>query len=191
MFDKERALKDMKDNLSERRYIHSFAVGKTARELAEVHGEDPEIAFIAGIFHDFAKYMSHEESQLILNKMGESDEFLLKDARLAHGMIGAYILKTEYGLDDEYILSAIEKHTFGDVNMSLLDKIIYIADATEENRDYPNCDKIRELSKKNLDLASLEYLKNSVKYLMDDGKKIYTKSIEMYNILVERGKNGF
>ncbi len=191
MFNKEKALQDLKNNSSKTRYEHSLAVGKKAKELAEIHCEDTEKAYLAGIFHDFAKYMKQEEANKILIEMGVTDEFLLNDSRLAHGQIGAYILEKDYGLKDKEILSAISKHTFGDVNMTKLDMIVYIADAIEPNRDYPSVEKLRKLADNNLEEACFEYLKHNFKYLLQEDRKIYTKSVEMYNLMLERGKNGF
>ncbi len=191
MFNKEKALQDMKINLSEKRYNHCFRVAETAIELAKIHGEDEEKAYLAGLLHDFAKYMSNEASLKELKKSGNFDEFFIDEANLAHGEIAAYILENEYGLDDKEILSAIAKHTFGATDMTKLDMIVYLADATEPKRDYPSCNKIRELSKKNLEMACLEYLKNNFKYLVEIDKRIYTKSVDMYNLLLERSKDGF
>ncbi len=190
-FDKKRAVRDLKANLSEERYLHSLGVAKTAKRLAEIHGEDADKAYLAGLFHDFAKYISTEDGLDYLKKMKVNDGFLLDNSNLAHGQIGAYILEKEYSLEDKEILSAIAKHTFGDVNMSKLDKIIYIADAIEPNRDYPSVEDLRKLAEEDLNLTCLEYLKNSFKYLIKNNKKIYHKSIDMYNTILERGINGF
>lgn len=190
-FDMERAQKDMKQNLSEKRYKHSYAVAETARKLAELHGEDPDRAYIAGLFHDFAKHLKQEESAAYLHEMQVEDPFLLGDANLAHGEIAAHILSKDYGLDDAGILSAIAKHTFGDVKMSRLDKIVYLADAIEPNRHYEEVEKLRKTARRDLNEACFEYLKNNFKHLLSENKRIYTKSVEMYNRILEGGTDGF
>ncbi len=191
MFNREQALKDMQRNLSEKRYKHSIAVAQTARELAKIHGVDQEKAYTAGLFHDFAKYMTDEKSLVYLKEMNLQDEFLLASATLAHGKIAAYILEKDYDLMDKEILSAIDKHTFGDVEMSNLDKIVYIADAIEPNRNYPSVSTLRNLAKEDLNLVCYEYLKHNFKYLLENDRKIYKKSLEMYNSIIERGIHGF
>ncbi len=184
-FDRNRAFEDLKQKLREKRFKHSLAVADCSKDLAKIHGENIEKAYIAGLFHDFAKELSNDESLKYLNEMKEVDEFLLKTPNLAHGKIAAYILQKEYNLKDAEILSAISKHTFGDIDMTALDKIVYIADAIEPNRNYENCQKIRDLAYKDLDLSCIEYLKNNFVFLSQNNKKIHTKSVEMYNKMIE------
>lgn len=181
----------MKINLSISRYNHCVAVGRLAREMAKKFGVDEDKAEIAGLFHDFSKHMDDKEALENLNKYHVSDDFLLKNPKLAHGKIASFILNNEYGLEDEEILSAIDKHTFGSADMTKLDKIVFLADAIEPARNYPECDKIRKIAEKDLDLACIVYLKENIKYLLQNDNLVSSQSIEMYNKEMEIYKNGF
>lgn len=181
MFDRERAAADLKANLNPRRYEHSLRVAKKAVELAELYGADKYKAELAGLFHDFCKYLTKEEFIRISEALGVTEPIFYIVPELIHGHAAAYILKRDYGLDDEEVLSAISNHTFGAEKLPLLDKIVYLADAIEEGRTYPGVEEIREAAKYDLDLAIMFFVKDNIKYLVDSHFKMHMNAILMYN----------
>ena len=131
----EKLKKKLSRNLSERRYEHTLGVAYTAACLAMRFGADPLKAEIAGLLHDCAKEFSEKE----LLKLGEKygyhfEDYELEAPQVLHAVIGPYIAKDKYGVDDPEILSAIRWHTTGRGDMTLLEKIVFTADYIEPNR---------------------------------------------------------
>lgn len=181
IFKEAEARKDLKNFLSKSRYKHSLGVVNTALKLAEKHGIDLYKAEISALFHDFAKEFKDEYSLNLLKEMKNEDQFFKNNPSVAHGITGAYILKRDYYLEDEEILSAIRKHTFGSAEMSDLDRLIFVADAIEPSRDYPGVVKYRKIAKEDLYLVSILIVRDNIKYLIKKNRKIYKDSVDMYN----------
>lgn len=154
---------------NERRYEHTLGVAYTATCLAYRYGEDPEKARLAGLLHDCAKHLSGEKAlemcvkyDLPVNNIEKNNPFLL------HGKVGALIAQKKFNVDDEDILNAITYHTTGRPGMSLLEKIIYVSDYIEPNRDFAsNLDTVRKLAFENLDMALMKILEDILKHLLD------------------------
>ena len=130
---------------------------------------------LAGLMHDCAKGLSDEEKIGMCLDAG----VLISDAEyrnpgLLHAKAGAVVAEEEYWIHDEEILNAIRTHTTGAPDMSMLQKIIFVADYIEPNRDdiIPYIDRIQELAFKDLDKCVLEILERSLKYLEKKGKEI-------------------
>lgn len=138
-----------------KRHAHILGVAGEAVRLAERWGADKEKAYRAGILHDCTKYLELEAQLAICQKYGvEIDELERKDAKLLHSKTGAAIARGEYGVDEE-IYTAIFYHTTGRANMTLMEKIIYLADYIEPNRDFEGLETLRRLCYEDLD-AGLE-----------------------------------
>ena len=149
--DIEQIKQELEKNLSEKRYIHSIGVMERAEELAQIYGLDVEKAKIVGLAHDIAKELTKEEALKYAEENNiELDEIEKVAPYLLHAKIGAHLCKTKYGFTKE-MQQAIEYHTTGAVNMSLLDKIIFVADKTESNRNFDDLDYIVKLSNENID----------------------------------------
>ncbi len=170
-YDYTRMQEQLKKSQKPSRYEHTLSVAYTAANLAMRYGEDMMQAFIAGLLHDCAKHMSSEqllnfcyEHKINVSKYQQEMPFLL------HGIVGSVIAQTMYEVDDKDILSAIKWHTTGRPDMSMLEKIIYVADYIEPHRDKaPNLAMLRKLSFENINRAvcliakqTLDYLKNQV-----------------------------
>ena len=182
----EKIKKDLKDSLSEKRYIHSVGVMEMAVELAKIYDEDIETAKIAGLLHDIAKEMPEEEmfNYIEENNM-EIDEIEKKNTKVLHGKIGADIAKKKYEINDQ-IKKAIEYHTTTSPDMDLIAKIIYVSDKIELNRkneDY-DIEYERELAKKDLDETLVYIIDSNIKSLISKGKLIHPKSIETRNSII-------
>lgn len=178
----EKLQKKLKDKLSDSRYQHTIGVAYTAASLAMIHGEDIDKALYAGMLHDCAKYMNGEEMLKIAKKQSfEISDAELNKPDLLHAKVGEYFAKEKYNIKDKEILSAIRWHTTGKPDMSLLEKIIYIADYIEPGRDkMPRLDVIRKKAFENIDECltmilsdSVDYLKNSDMYIDDTTFKTY------------------
>lgn len=188
-FDIEKILEDVKNTLSEKRYIHSIGVMKQAEYLAKKYGQDVEIAKAVGIAHDIAKELTEEEKiKYVEENKIEIDEIEKINIGLLHAKIGADICKKKYNFTEE-MQNAIKYHTTGNENMDILAKIIFVADKTEENRKYDDLQTVQKLADEDLDkciLYILDYM------LVDNVKKqktIHPDSIKIRNkILLENLK---
>jgi nicotinate (nicotinamide) nucleotide adenylyltransferase/putative HD superfamily hydrolase of NAD metabolism len=171
--------------LKPKRYIHTLGVAMTAANLAEVHGCDSNQAYTAGLLHDCAKYLTGNEQITACQSANISlTKVELENTALIHGKLGAHIAKTRYGIRDKEILSAITWHTTGKPKMTLLEKIIYLADYMEPGRTM-NCKpyslaQIRRASFENIDKALYMVLECSVKYLEKSGVPIDPQTIDTY-----------
>ena len=186
---------DLKSILSEKRYKHSLGVMKKAEELALIYGIDTNIAKLTGLAHDIGKEFSDEEKLKYAKENNiQVDNVEAVNVGLLHAKIGADICKKKYNFTIE-MQNAIKYHTVGNENMDLLAKIIFIADKTEEVRNYKDVtkneqlQKVRELSKKNLDEALLYEIDSSLIYTIQKHKLVHTDSILTRNKLLKDGTN--
>lgn len=182
--DIEQVKQELKQSLSEKRYIHSVGVMQRAEELAKIYGIDVEIAKIVGLTHDIAKEFSKEEALKYAQENGiEIDEIEKEQPGLLHTKNGAHLCKNKYGFTDQ-MQKAIEYHATGDVNMKLLDKIIFVADKTEPYRKVNDLDYIVKLSNENLDEAMIYIIDKSMIKTMEKQELIHPKSILTRNALI-------
>lgn len=184
----EKMKEDLKNILSERRYIHSVGVMEMCEKLAKIYKVDVEKAKIAGLLHDNAKEMSPEEMLDYVKKNNiEITEIEKINTPILHGKIGADIAKKKYGVDKQ-IEDAIKYHTTTNIKMDTLAKILYVSDKIEMNRmsDEYNIQEEREVAKKDLDRAVLMIIDSNIESLIKKGKLIEQESIEIRNkILIE------
>ena len=129
--------KIIRERMGDYRFSHSVNVAKEAKKLAKHYGADENKAEIAGILHDITKEMPKEQQlQIIIDSGIILDNVQLHAPKLWHGMSGSIVVRDELGIDDEDILNAIRYHTTGRAVMSLLEKVIFTADFTSEERTY-------------------------------------------------------
>ena len=165
--NRDEMIKKLKGKLNDKRFVHSVGVEYTAATLAFVHGADVEKARIAGLLHDCAKCLPAEEKLRKAKKHGlpiNRSEKLNPD--LLHGKLGAYYAKRKYDVKDDEILSAITYHTTGHPDMTLLEKIIFVADYIEPNRKMvKDMEEIRKEAYEDIDKCIIHILKNTLDYL--------------------------
>lgn len=180
----------LKKELDKERYIHTLGVAYTAASMAMCHKEDGEKAFLAGLLHDSAKCISDSDKlQICKDNNIEISPFEVENPFLLHSKLGAFLAETKYNILDKEILSAITYHTTGKPNMTLFEKIIYIADYIEPNRKaLPNMDEIRYESFHNIDKALVLILENTIGYLRHQNRLIDDITLETYNYYSERLK---
>ena len=148
-----------------------------AVKLAKIHGADVEKAEFAGRYHDIAKCFDQDRMDSYVRKYSLPDKYI-GNAALAHSKVGAEILSREFGVDDEEIINAVRSHTTGRKDMSLLEEIVFVADAIEDNRDYPELKALQKRAETDLHDVSLEILDFLIDTLKEKGKSIDTDTIE-------------
>ena len=179
--------KNMKSILSDSRYRHSVGTEEVCFDLALIYGEDTLKASIAGIIHDCARYLTGDEliEECERNNIMISDVERKRPHLLLHSKLGAIYAKEKYGIMDEDILKAIEFHTTGRPAMSRLEKILYIADYIEPNRNMiQSIDYIREIAYQDLDEAIRIITKQTLEYLSSNINLIDPLTKETYDYYV-------
>ena len=170
--------------LSPARAQHSFNVAAAAVRLAEKYGADPAQAEIAGILHDYMKETPEKEQLQLLAQSGIIVQGTERCApKLLHAMTGALAARTHFGVDDPAVLDAIRYHTTGRAGMTLLDKVLYIADFVSADRTYDGVDALRALADRNLDDAVFFGLAYTVGDLASHNRPIHEDTIRAYNEL--------
>ena len=171
---------DLKEKLSKKRYEHTLGVAYTAAALAMCYGEDILKAELAGILHDVAK--AKKSSELKDDMKGYIDPYtdgdyvaLIADKapQILHAIYAPYLAKRDYKIEDKDILSAIRWHTTGKKDMTMLEKIVFVADYIEPNRKkLPDIDRIRTLSFHDISEAVKVTAKSTIEYLGSQGMYI-------------------
>lgn len=185
MWSEQQIMDYLQKVLNKQRYEHSLRVKDTSIELAKHYGADINKAKLAGLVHDCAKNMEDEEIINILEKYGYNIEGIYKRTpNLMHGLAGALIGKHIMGIKDEDIFNAIAYHTTGKKNMSLLEKIIYLADYIEPMRNFPGVENLKKASYINIDEALLLSFDNTIKYVIDRGQLLHHDTIEARNSIL-------
>lgn len=157
----------LEKELDKERYEHTQGVMYTAAALAMCHGEDVDRALLAGLLHDCAKCIPAQKKLRLCEKYHLDISAVERDnPSLLHAKLGAYLAGKKYHISDQGILYAIKSHTTGRPGMSLLEKIIYIADYMEPGRaELPNTAKVRQLAFHDIDECLYCILEGSLAYL--------------------------
>ena len=165
----------VRSRLSDKRYEHTINVKKMAVKLAKHYGADEEQAALAALLHD-PEYAEGGEA---------------RPTPVWHGVCASILARTEWGVTDEAVLSAIACHTAGKPGMTQLDKILYLADMTSAERDWPGVEKLRKLELKDLDAAMLAALKQTNDFVLSQGKPLDPMSKAAYeDILAHSAQTG-
>ncbi len=161
---------------------HSFLTAGAAVELAERYGADPQKAYAAGLLHDIMKDAAEAEQLQTMRNAGIGlEEWEKNSPKLWHAIAGAAFLKTALKIEDEDIVNAVRYHTTGRAGMSVLEKVIYIADYISPDRMYRDVETMRELAGKSLEDAMLYALRYTIGRLAESGKAIHPDSVNCYN----------
>jgi predicted HD superfamily hydrolase involved in NAD metabolism len=183
--EREQALQKVRDQLTEHRYQHTIGVMETAIVLAERFGADPRKAELAAIFHDYAKFRAKEEMRQIIVEQNMPAELLEYNSELWHAPVGAYLAEIEAGVTDQEVLDAIRYHTSGRIGMTLLDKIIYLADYIEPGRHFPGVEEVREMASEDLDKALIQSMKNTIQFLLRKNQPVFPDTFNAYNSIIQ------
>uniref|UniRef100_I5AQV6 bis(5'-nucleosyl)-tetraphosphatase (symmetrical) n=1 Tax=Eubacterium cellulosolvens (strain ATCC 43171 / JCM 9499 / 6) TaxID=633697 RepID=I5AQV6_EUBC6 len=173
----------LKKELTENRYRHTMGVTYTACALAMVHGADLSQARMGGLLHDCAKCIPNSEKiEICKKKKIPVSEFEIEHPVLLHAKLGAYLAKKEYGCDDQAVLDAITWHTTGRPAMTLLEKIVFVSDYIEPNREkQPNLAEIRKLAFSDIDQCMYLILRDTVDYLSENPKSMDHTTLSAYS----------
>lgn len=166
--------------LSPKRFTHCLGVAKCCYDLAMLWGGDPMKAYLAGLFHDIARELPKEQLLSLAREHDYPiDQATLDAPILVHGAVSAIIAKENYHIIDDDILTAMERHTLGHEDAGLLDKILFLADAIEPNRQYEGVEELRELARRNLPLAVLRATEHSLQYLQKRNLSPHSRTLAM------------
>ena len=182
-FSYEKAEKRLRKELDAGRFRHTMGVTYTAACLAMVHGCELEKARIAGLLHDCAKCIPNDKKI----RMCKKNHIFITPAEeatpsLLHAKLGAFLAAKKYHIGDRTILNAIACNTTGKPEMTLLDKILYIADYIEPNRaELPDMSEARRLAFEDIDECLYLLLRDSLVYLQTKGLPVDPATEKTYN----------
>lgn len=179
MITLEKIEDDVKKNLSEFRYNHSLMVANEAKKLAKHYNYDEEKAYLTGMIHDIAKEFTDKENQEIIEKYHLSQSLMDEELKeIIHADIGAIVSKERYNVDEE-ISKAIKFHTIGNINMSLLDKIIFVADKIAREKQTTMIKEASKVAYQDLDRAVLIILESQKQRLESQKKSMHKESEQL------------
>ena len=180
--DEKKIIKKLELLLAPSRFKHSLRVREKVLHLSKHHRIDLKKASIAGLLHDVSRFMEKEQLLKLAIKLRlNMDPISRLEPKLLHAPLSAYIARTRFGIKDKQILQAISSHTLGRPNMSLLEKIVYIADHTEEGRTHAGVRQARHLAKSDVDKAIAAIAGSMIKYLLSKGLPIHPGTVEVRN----------
>lgn len=180
--------KELKKEMDDSRFEHTLGVMYTCAALAMRYGYDLDKAMLAGLMHDCAKCMPNakklkmaEKHHLHISELERKNPFML------HAKLGAFLAKKKYDIEDPEILDAIRWHTTGRPEMTMLDKIVYIADYIEPKRDKaPHLPKIRQMAFQDLDQALIMILEDTLGYLGDSSDHVDSMTKKTYDYYIQK-----
>ncbi len=174
-----------KNSLSETRFTHSKNVAKAAVRLAEKYGADTEKAEIAGILHDITKELNLENQLQIIESGGIIlDDICKNSPQLLHAITGMVYCRDELGINDTDILNAVRYHTTARADMSLLEKILFVADFISDERDYPDVGIMRAECERSLEDGILYGLGFVIPDLVKRKRAIHPDALAAFNELI-------
>ena len=187
----EKIITLIRSKLSADRFNHSLNVADSAKELALSYGADADKAYTAGLLHDVMKNASEEEQLGVLSEAGiELMPVERENKKLWHAIAGAAYVKFVMGIDDRDIIRAVRYHTTGRSGMSLLERIVYLADYISADRNYNGVEDMRRLCKSDSDEAILYALTFGIPDLVSKGRVIHPDSIDLYNEVIIKKQKG-
>ncbi len=185
---------DLRERLTEEKYIHSLGVADEARRLAELYGADAEKCYMAGLLHDCAKGLTKLQLDWMNVKLEDfsgGNAYCGINDRVLHGFTGEILAKERYGVQDPEILAAIRSHVTGVPEMSITAQIVFLSDYTEKNREGEFFDKIRnELAEKGLLSAIKLACEMTAALVIKRGEQLDINTIQTRNWAVAKLKNG-
>lgn len=177
----------LRGRLTPKRYRHSLAVAEQAEHLAEKYGADPKKARTAGLLHDILKDTDGDSQLQIFKDFGILLDDVEKNApKLWHAHAGAVFLEHILGIDDPDILLPIRYHTTGRAGMSLPEIILYLADFTSADRQYPDVEVMRELTERSIQEAMRYALRYTIDDLKAQGLPVHPDTLDCYADYCER-----
>ena len=182
--DTEIIISTIKNKLSEKRFKHCENVAAEAVKLAKIYGADEKKAYLAGYAHDIAKELTLEEmNELTLHL--DLDDHLRSSKALLHALAGACYLKKTFDVSED-IYNACFYHTMGRPDMTVLEKVIFMADYIEPGRNFDGIDEIRKLAYEDIDASIVKAINSTLEFLIKNNKKIYYKTVLTRNFYIKQ-----
>lgn len=179
-FDKMR--ENLKLTLSRGRFRHSEEVMNEALRLAEFYKVNIEKARIAGLLHDCARDVGKDEIYKVFEKYNVVlDDIQKKTPVLLHSILGSFYAREYYGVEDKEILDAIYWHTTGRAGMTMLEKIIFVADYIESGRNFEGVEEARKQAYKDIERCIVICCDLTIRYILQKGKLLHPYIIETRN----------
>lgn len=172
----------VKKLLTKNRFAHTINVQKISINLAKKFNCDVKKVSLAALLHDVAKCFSYKKSLRIINTHKDQfDKLELEIPKIWHAKISSIYATEKFSIKDNTILKAIRMHTTGGKNMSLIDKIIYIADILDINKNIKGVERVKKALKKSIDSGFKEAIRLKLFYLIKKDLKIHPDSFKAWN----------
>lgn len=182
----------LKTHLKPNRYLHSCKVAEMAAALSDIYDVNVETAVRAGIMHDAAKGFSGTELISLCRehkiKVPFFEDICRQEPSLLHSFASAWVAKHQFGVKDALVLRAIAEHTLGSLHMSVLSKILFVADISSKDRKYKDAFLIRNLALQDLDKALLYAANRKLLFTIDSQKWLCPLGIDLWNHLIKQEK---
>ncbi|WP_339292813.1 bis(5'-nucleosyl)-tetraphosphatase (symmetrical) YqeK [Paenibacillus sp. FSL W8-0187] len=185
-YSRDELIEAVSSQMPAKRWDHTKGVMETAVILAKRFGADPVKAELAAILHDVAKYWPVQKLHQMMVEHALSEELLYYDKQLWHAEVGAFVAEQEYGVTDAEVLDAIRYHTSGRIGMTLLDKVVCLADYMEPGRDFPGVNNIRELANHSLEEALAAGFDSTIGHLLSRRQIIFPLTVLARNDLIKQ-----
>ena len=183
---REAILAEVEKQMKPSRFQHVLRVEACSIHLAEKYGASVEACSLAALLHDYAKEHAAESMKEIVLSEGMESEMTGYGSEIMHGPVGAYYAETVFGIKDEAILDAIRQHTIGGETMTLIGKVLFIADYIESGRAFKGVDEARRLAEDSLDEAAYFKIEKTIIHLVKKELPIYPGTIYVYNSWIQR-----
>lgn len=173
-------IEKIEKQLSKKRFLHTINVRNEAVKLAEKHECSVEKAIISALLHDaYREYSIDKINDFV--KEYQLDSFYFNNVALSHGKIAAKMIQKDYNIQDLDIINAVRFHTTGRADMSLLEKVIFIADAVEVGRNYPGVENLRAMAYTDIDKACLQGINNTIIHVIEKNEYLDIESVKARN----------
>jgi len=187
--DEKIIIKKLKSLLGPSRFKHSLRVREKVLHLSKFHRVNLKKASIAGLLHDVSRYMDRRGLLQLAEKIRmKIDPISRFEPKLLHAHLSAHIAKHTFDVRDPQILKAISSHTLGRKNMTMLEKIVYVADHVEEGRSHAGVDNARKLAETNIDQAVVAISSSMIKYLLGNDLPVHPTTLEVRNYYLKKNE---
>ena len=168
--------------LEDKRYRHVLSARDMAVELAGKYGADLHKVNLAALLHDCAKWMTTRQLfEAVVDYDIQLDEFERINVSLLHALVGAELALEIFAIGDEEILGAVRSHTKGNRSMTVVEKVLFVADFAEPEREYPEAEMVRKIANEDLNRAVCTVARYKIERLLKDERVIHPDTLVVYN----------
>lgn len=179
---RDELIETLRKELKPKRFQHVLRVEETALKLAEMYDyTDLQKVSIAALMHDHCKDYDRNKMYQLASIFAPYEPLKFGNDAIWHGLAAAELARTKYNIQDEEIIHAVAEHTIGAKQMSLLSKILFVADYIEPGRDFKGVEEARALAKKSLEDVVYFKMRETIKHLVENNEVVYVESVVIYN----------